>query len=157
MLPDLVKTLQVKNNDLFASALFEHWGKTTRKLVVIQLSLGCCKKWVVSMEVLKVSYPETFSTVLRNTCCKKFWKCIKVNSLLVLIFTTFIRIQEAGYSGVFIDNFQQIFTHFSKVFIVDFQLANSNWYAVFKFSVTTGLSLFQRGFFVLVFSKIETM
>ena len=122
MLPDLVKKLQVKNNDLFASALFQHWGKTTRKLVVIQLSSGCCKKWVNSMEVLKVLYPEIFSVVLRNTCCKKFWKCIKVNPLLVLIFTTFTRIQEAGSSGVFIDNFQQIFTHFWVFSLLTFNL-----------------------------------
>ena len=94
------------------------------------------------MEVLKVSYSEIFSIVLRKTCCKKIWKYINVNPFLGLIFTTFTRIPDGGSSGVFTDNFQKIFAHFPGVFIVDFEHANSNWYTVFNFSVTTALSLF---------------
>ena len=67
--------------------------------------------------------------------------------MLGLIFTTFTRIPDAVSSGVFIDNLQKIFTHFSGVFLGDFEHANFNWYTVFNFSVATALLLFYRGFF----------
>ena len=47
--------------------------------------------------------------------------------------------KDARSCGVFIGNFQQTFTHFSGVFIVGFEHANSNWYTVFNFPATTGL------------------